>query len=49
MKATSLLLAGLVSVSAFAFAPTASAQFGPERIAKPDADELYADRAMQQG
>ena len=35
--------------AAIAFAPSASAQFGREQIAKPDADELYADKAVDRG
>lgn len=42
-----ILLVG--TLAAIAFAPAASAQFGREQIAKPDADELYADKAMKQG
>lgn len=40
--AASLILAGTLSFSA-------SAQFGREQVARPDADELYADRAVKQG
>ncbi|MGB3624338.1 MAG: tetratricopeptide repeat protein [Henriciella sp.] len=43
------LLALFTLASAFALAPSASAQFGREQIAKPDADELYADRAVKKG
>lgn len=42
-----LLLAAVLA--AIAFAPSASAQFGREQIAKPDADELYADKAVGNG
>lgn len=36
-------------ITAIALVPTASAQFGRDQIAKPDADELYADRAVKKG
>ncbi|WP_018149529.1 tetratricopeptide repeat protein [Henriciella marina] len=49
MKTFSMLAAGLFTLSALAFSPVAAAQFGPERVARPDADELYADRAMKNG
>ena len=44
-----ILLAATLLASAISFAPNASAQFGKEQIAKPDADELYADKAVDRG
>ncbi len=44
-----ILLILVAAIAAIALAPTASAQFGREQVAKPDADELYADKAMKQG
>ncbi|MEQ9316104.1 MAG: tetratricopeptide repeat protein [Henriciella sp.] len=46
---TRILLALAALATAVAFTPTASAQFGREQIARPDADELYADRAVTKG
>lgn len=44
-----LLVFLMAVIAAIAFAPSASAQFGRDQIARPDADELYADRAVKQG
>ncbi|WP_300375960.1 tetratricopeptide repeat protein [Henriciella sp.] len=41
------LLAAMIA--AIALAPSASAQFGRDQIASPDAKELYADRAVKKG
>ncbi|MAN74603.1 MAG: hypothetical protein CME85_01320 [Henriciella sp.] len=49
MTKPTFLLASLFTIAASALAPAASAQFGADRVAKPDADELYADRAMKNG
>ena len=39
----------LAVIAAIALSPAASAQFGREQVASPDADELYADRAVKNG
>ncbi|MEQ8558789.1 MAG: hypothetical protein RIB03_10780 [Henriciella sp.] len=44
-----ILLILTAVIAAIALAPSASAQFGREQVAKPDADELYADRAVKRG
>lgn len=44
-----LLFLLLAILAAIALAPSASAQFGREQVARPDADELYADRAVTKG
>lgn len=46
---TRLIIAFSALTAAFAFAPSASAQFGRDQVARPDADELYADRAVEKG
>ncbi|RIJ16069.1 sel1 repeat family protein [Henriciella mobilis] len=44
-----LLILLLTVIAAISLAPAASAQFGREQVASPDADELYADRAVKRG
>ena len=43
------LLLLMALIAAIALAPSASAQFGRDQVTKPDADELYADRAVKKG
>ncbi|WP_084397766.1 tetratricopeptide repeat protein [Henriciella aquimarina] len=44
-----ILIPLITLTAAAALAPSASAQFGREEVARPDAKELYADRAMKNG
>jgi TPR repeat protein len=49
MNFHTILITGVCLATSLVAAPSALAQFGRETVARPDAEELYADRAMKKG